>query len=161
MSLTNTECGRPGCLCWMLGICEAPAAPPGPEPETPAATRPQYLILVPGTQRDEDRYTGVVRLGRKVVVECGHRHTNRDMTTKTNGRSARDCADRLLRAAHRPAYAAEIITASRNAWMQMRGPWATTAAQLQRAKVACIADADKLAATITQLRAAIAELPST
>lgn len=137
----------------------APEAPPAPEPEAPATRRPQHL-LVAGTQRDEDSYTGVVRLARKVIVECGHRHTNRDITTKANGRSARDCADRLLRAAHRPAYAEEVIAALRNAWMQMRGPWATTAGQLQRAKVACTADADKIAATIDQLRAAIAELPS-
>lgn len=41
-------------------------------------------------------YAGVLRQGRKVVFHCGHRHTNRDMSTDANGRSARDCITHLV-----------------------------------------------------------------
>lgn len=56
-----------------------------------------------GTRRVGDRWMGVIRVGGKIVWECGHSHKNRDQSTVSSGQSASDCA----RAAHDAATNAE------------------------------------------------------
>ncbi len=79
--------------------------------------------LTIGTRRtDDERYVGVLRRGRTIVVECGHSHHNRDTSTRTSGTSASDCMRELVQASSRPKlveYNAEQIA---TAWMRL-GPW--------------------------------------
>lgn len=60
--------------------------------------------LTVGTAGEPGGYAGVVRRGRAVVFECGHRHTNRDQSTGLNGTSARDCVCDLVRSARFAQY---------------------------------------------------------
>jgi len=60
--------------------------------------------LTGGTRRDGTGWTGVVRRDGQVVWECGHSHRNRDTSTATSGRSARDCMLRAAKAARLPEF---------------------------------------------------------
>lgn len=151
------ECG-PDCwnFCCLAarGRDAAPAATQ-PTPTAPAgAGEAAAPSMRASTRRDGDRqYVGVLRVGRRVVAECGHVHTNRDETSKTGGRSARDCAERIMRAAHEPFYADEVIAGQRDAWQHHRdGFWQYTAADIERRKATCAKDADELAALIVRVR---------
>lgn len=65
-------------------------------------------------------WVGLVRCNGQVVVECGHEHFNRDTSTGTNGRSARDCAERIIRGAELDTAAQHHASQIRTAW-QRRG----------------------------------------
>lgn len=44
------------------------------------------------------RWVGVIKSDEgQVLAECGHTHTNRDQSSRFNGRSATDCARELVR----------------------------------------------------------------
>jgi hypothetical protein len=109
-----------------------------------------------GDQHDGFQYVGVLRIGRKVVAECGHLHQNRDVTTKSGGRSARDCIDRIVRAARHPDDAAELVTRTRNSW-QERGPWEVTASQIERFRARALEDAAELEALIAEVAALLCQ----
>lgn len=118
--------------------------------------------LTPGTRRaDNDMYVGVLRVGRQVVAECGHLHRNRDISSRTNGPAARDCMKDIVAAAKRPSLAAERATRIRTAWMNtQRGPWATTAAQVERLKVELAADAVAYEALVVEVRSLLDQFPT-
>jgi hypothetical protein len=85
-----------------------------------------------GTRRDDGgrngrdiAYVGVLRRGSRIVVECGHRHTNRDASTRTGGTSASDCIRELARAALRPNFLEHQAQQIATAWTRL-GPHVTT-----------------------------------
>ncbi len=65
---------------------------------------------------------GVIRVGGRAVWTCGHAHANRDQSTMTSGRSARDCACFVLMAAERPEYLPSLRQWYANPTVSMR-PW--------------------------------------
>jgi len=155
---TATGCTTDGCLCWMLGECDTPAAAEQPVTITP---RPHPTTPTIGTRRTDAgtdtgyAYTGLIRINA-TVTDCGHLHRNRDARTSRHGQSARGCAERILAAANRPDYAAELVAEVRDGWMhQQSGPWQVTAGQIERFKVASARDADLLAEKIAAVRAAV------
>ncbi|MEU8158147.1 hypothetical protein AB0B94_31215 [Micromonospora sp. NPDC048986] len=123
----------------------------------PATATPNLVI---GTHREtNDRYTGVLRVGRRIVAECGHIHTNRDNTYPTSGLSARDCMKDIVAAAKRPALAVERATKIRNGWMNP-GPWETTAAIVEQLKVRCAANAVAYETLVAEVREMLAQFPA-
>lgn len=56
-----------------------------------------------GTAKKGSGHEGVLRAGKRVVVRCGHRHTNRDHSTGRNGRSAWSCIEMIVKATRFPA----------------------------------------------------------
>lgn len=111
-----------------------------------------------GTRRDGDDHVGVIRDGRTVVVECGHAHTNRDMTTGANGRSARDCADRILRGARIPATAEHYRGEISRSWERLAwsGAFVHPQSVIAAAKVAAAAAADAYLLAVATVRAVLA-----
>jgi hypothetical protein len=126
---------------------------PTPAPATPApATRPAATVTA-GTRRHGDQqYTGVVRHGRRVITDCGHIHTNRDMTYPSSGLSARDCADRIIRGARRPATADSYADSIRTAWTRL-SPITFTASTIAAAKTGAQTAADAYLAAVALVRA--------
>jgi hypothetical protein len=145
----------PDCVDWCCIGSRSYTTEPANDP-APARQTPTYKT---GTRRIGERcYVGVLRIGQEVVAECGHKHTNREWTTKANGRSAKDCIDRIVYAARTPFYAAEIVTELRNAWQRLdRGPFEVTASQVEQFRASCAADGDALEALIAKVRTYINE----
>jgi hypothetical protein len=106
-------------------------------------------------QTGDRRFAGVVRVGRTVLVDCGHEHTNRDWTTGTGGRSAVDCAQRILAGAANPATADRYATETRNRWIALTSAagHVHTAATIAAAKAAAAEDADAYLAAVATVRA--------
>jgi hypothetical protein len=61
-------------------------------------------------------HVGVTRRGREVLVECGHLHINRDVSTKASGTSASDCIRQIVRAASFAPLAEQTAAAVANSW---------------------------------------------
>lgn len=82
------------------------------------------IVLKAGTKRSGDehtgfRYTGVLRHRGRIVIECGHTHHNRDISTRVNGEAASVCARMILRGAQNPATAEHTASNFRTAWMNL------------------------------------------
>lgn len=123
------------------------------------------MHLVAGTRRvpgeDPYLYVGVLRVGRRVVLECGHRHRNRDVTTRVNGRSARSCVEDLVAAAGRPALADERARKIRDAWSDAPvGGWQVTRAQLDRFRTGAASDAEEYLRRVERARELVAAHPA-
>ncbi|MEV5211312.1 hypothetical protein AB0K35_27950 [Micromonospora sp. NPDC053740] len=85
-----------------------------------------------------------------------HEHTNRDMGSRRNGTSATDCIRYIARAAAKlhthPAIRQGLVQAQRDAWQSLtRGPFATSADSITRARLECGERADALDVVIGQL----------
>lgn len=86
-----------------------------------------------GTRRElTERYTGVLRTGSQIVAECGHTHTNRDISGRRNP-SARDCITDVIRAAQKPELAIVHAAQIRLSWERAG---AVSAAGVERDKAA-------------------------
>jgi hypothetical protein len=117
------------------------------------------VVLRIGTRADGDLWTGVLREGRKVIVSCGCRHHNRDQSTKASGRSARDCATSLVRAARFPD------DAQRTRQATLRGPedylrtWQASAGTAERMRRAAAEAAEAFTARLPEVAALIGNRP--
>lgn len=129
---------------------------------------PEYATLrttlTIGTRRVENsssgyrdyRHIGVLRAGVDTVAECGHEHTNRDCSTKTNGTSAADCIRQAARAADKhdtyPAIRESLVRDFRNGWQRLRrGGFSVPTGTIERAKQESAAKADAYDALIGHL----------
>ncbi len=109
-----------------------------------------------GIRQCDGAWTGVLRQGRRIVVECGHRHSNRDWSTKASGTSASDCIRYAVRGARLPAVAASIAAQLRDGWKALAGRTyigATTAARFRERGER---DAAAYEAAVTATRALLA-----
>lgn len=114
-----------------------------------------------GTKRIDDRaYTGVLRIGRNVVAECGHTHTNRDESSRTGGRSATDCIHDLVRAAQRPSAADAEASRIAAAWQILgRRGFEVSASTIAKAKADAPAQVAAYRAKVAEVAALLAEHP--
>lgn len=113
--------------------------------------RPAGTTVSVGTRSNGSTYTGVIKAGRHILVDCGHEHDNRDMTG-VRGRSARDCIALLVKAATNTATADGLVHAAETAWQRLTGGfYFVPAATVAVAKAAAPADA-------TAVRERIAEI---
>lgn len=123
-----------------------------------ASTTRAQTIRASYRRSGESGWTGVVRLGRMELVECGHTHANRDMTT-ARGEAATVCARMILRGAQLDATAQHRAAAIRTAWQRLTSAagFAVPVSTIEKAK----ADAPKAAAAylakVAVVRAALAE----
>lgn len=90
-----------------------------------------------GTRRVGDRWMGVIRVGGKIVWECGHSHKNRDQSTVSSGQAAKACATGAYYAATDAEYGKWIDTPSYSS--MTRGPSPQAIAVVQRAREAASA----------------------
>lgn len=91
--------------------------------------------LTVGSRRSDLGWVGVLRRGRKVLVECGHGHHNRDESTKANGTSARDCVSELIRAATFPPFKEEAAERILTAWQNLsRAGFVVPVSTIERVK---------------------------
>lgn len=134
-------------------FADLPAYVPPAERETATvAVAPEPAVFA-GTRRlDEQQYVGVIRHNGRVVVECGHVHANRDASTRTNGRSARDCAAEILNGARKQATAEHYTTKRRNAWTNLSST-VFTASTVATVKAGCAEDATAYTAAVAAVRA--------
>lgn len=104
-------------------------------------------------QRADDQWTGVLRAGQTVLVECGHHHTNRDMTTSA-GTSAQSCARAILDGARNPNTAADRHHQLRTAWARILNGTGFTlpTVLIEEAKQASAANAAAYLALVDQVR---------
>jgi hypothetical protein len=112
--------------------------------------------LAIGNRRDDDRFVGVLRRGRAVVVECGHRHANRDVSTKANGVSASDCARELVQAALRPSVVEYRVEQIGAAWQRLGRGFAAPASVIEAAKAKAPADVAEYRAKVAEVAALLA-----
>lgn len=70
-------------------------------------------------RKEGDQWVGVLKAGKTTVVECGHRHTNRDMSTAAGGEAAPVCARMILAGARNPATAAQTAQRYRTAYLAL------------------------------------------
>lgn len=103
------------------------------------------------TRRDGDRYIGVLRQGRSIVIECGHLHAHRDFDTYS-GTAARKCITDIVRASRDETFAADLIDKTRTRSARA-GLAAVSAATVERWKAADADDADALVQLIATVRA--------
>jgi hypothetical protein len=68
-----------------------------------------------------DTFVGVLRRGRggPILAECGHQHTNRDVSSQSNGRSAADCMRDVIHGARLAAAAEAHAAAFRDRWVSL------------------------------------------
>jgi hypothetical protein len=106
-------------------------------------------------RRDGSEYVGVLRRGSDIVAECGHRHANREMSTRSRGESAIDCIRRIVNVFDRPAVADMEAQRIANAWQGLRsGFYSVPTSAIDRARVeapARVAEYRALVATVTDL----------
>lgn len=118
----------------------------------------------PGSRRVEGGngreywYVGVVRIGRKALVECGHQHTNRDWPGR-HGTSATGCAREIIDGAARPETAEHYAQRRRQAWTALTrtAGHTHTAGTVQAAKDTAAANALEYLAAVDIVRAATAD----
>lgn len=136
-----------------------PAPAPAPEPAAAPRTAKGCGHVKASTRRNGDReYTGVIRIGGKVIIECGHTHTNRDTTSRSGGRSAGDCIRNLIKAAQRPAFAAHEQDRIRNAWQALtRGFHIVSPTTIAEARAQDERTADAYPALVARVAALIDE----
>lgn len=101
----------------------------------PAPT-PSAAVLRVGTYQHGKggAYEGVLREGSKIIATCGHQHNNRDISTQTNGRSARHCIITLLASARDSVQAdteASAIRDAMNRYIHLNQVTAGTAARFR------------------------------
>jgi hypothetical protein len=100
---------------------DAEAAPaPAKRRPTPAGPRASTKRVAGGADGRDWSYVGLVKLGRKVVAECGHLHANRDWPAGVAGGSAKSCAESILDGARRPATAEHTAKRIRTAPLGLR-----------------------------------------
>lgn len=107
-----------------LGVAEL-MAPPAAEPTparrpTPTGLRVSTRRVAGGVDGRDFAYVGLVKLGRRVVAECGHEHANRDWSATVAGGSAKSCAESILDGARRPATAEHVAKRIRTAPLGLR-----------------------------------------
>lgn len=112
-----------------------------------------------GTRRADDRYEGVLRDGTKIVLACGHRHHNRDESSRTNGRSARHCIRALVMAARFPEFADSERRAMLAGPAEFLRAWGTTASQAQRMHEAAARQTDEYMASLPAVADLIGNRP--
>jgi hypothetical protein len=66
-----------------------------------------------------ERWVGVVHVDGRPLIECGHEHENRDMTTTGGGKAAVVCAREILDGARKPATADHVAGRMRTAWQRV------------------------------------------
>jgi hypothetical protein len=112
-----------------LGMTEAelaamPAAEDAPAPAkrrpAPTGLRVSTRRVAGGADGRDWSYVGLVKLGRRVVAECGHLHANRDWSATVAGGSAKSCAESILDGARRPATAEHVAKRIRTAPLGLR-----------------------------------------
>lgn len=123
--------------------------------------------LTVGTRRinlgnGQHAYTGVLRHNGRIVVECGHQHTNRDVTSGINGRSASDCARDVLAGARNDHTARHNAQTMRNGWLKLtRGGFVTSKTTIDKAKMHAAQRADAYGSAVAATRAFLAAHPDT
>lgn len=118
----------------------------------------------PGTRRTtgaggrDYRYIGIVRVGRTVIVECGHEHANRDWP-RSGDPGATGCARDIIDGAANPALAERRATKRARAWENLTRStgFTTPAGTIAAAKTTAAADAAAYLATVDTVRAALAD----
>lgn len=113
-----------------------------------------------GTAHDGYTYTGVLRHNGRAVVECGHQHTNRDMSSGANGRSAADCARDVLAGARNAHTAASNTAGFRDRWLKLtRGGFVTPESVIDAARASAAQAADAYEAAVAATRAHLDQYP--
>jgi hypothetical protein len=114
-------------------------------------------------RRDGERWVGVLRAGARVIVECGHPHENRDMTTAAGGESAKVCARAILRGAELPASAEDRADRQRRAWQRLTegGGFAYPAGMVEKVQADCQVRADDYLTRVATVRDALRTYPTT
>lgn len=103
---------------------------------------------------DGERWVGVLREGRTIVVECGHEHDNRDVTT-SGSIGAQVCAGEILDGSRRPATADYVADRKRTAWQRINtgAGFVQPAGWLDKAKSACAESAADYLTRVAAVRA--------
>ncbi len=109
-------------------------------------------------RRAGDKWAGVVRVGRAVLVDCGHEHDNRDMSTSA-GTAATVCAREILDGARRPATCDQIAERKRTAYARVRtgAGFVQPTGWLNGLKDSCARAAEDYRARVAVVRAALPE----
>jgi hypothetical protein len=106
-------------------------------------------VLTLGTRiTDDGDYEGVLRESRKIVLTCGHSHSNRDISTQANGMSARDCIATLVRSARNDEFATQVAGQIRNSMNDYIRVWQVTALAAERFRADAAARADAFLASL-------------
>lgn len=130
----------------------------------PTATVTSGLAI--GTRRTDHgtagyTYTGILRHHGHIVAECGHEHTNRDVTSGANGRSAADCARDILAGAYNAHTADHNADVFRNRWVNLtRGGFVASKTTIELAKVSAAQAADTYEAAVATTRAFLTQQPT-
>jgi hypothetical protein len=108
---------------------------------------------VPGINDRDFRYVGVIRRADRIVVECGHEHTNRDWSTREN--SAVDCARDIIAGAVNPDFAERTAQRRRRAWESLTRSTGFTApaSTITAARITAADDAQAYLAAVATVRA--------
>lgn len=112
-----------------------------------------------GTRAGGGLYEGVLRDGTRIVATCGHQHHNRDQSTGTSGRSARDCITNLARCARYPEQAQDEAAAIRRAAESYLRRFGTTTAQASRLRQAAQDGATAFLASLPAIAALLGGRP--
>jgi hypothetical protein len=106
-------------------------------------------------RKDGDQWVGVLKdNANATIVECGHAHTNRGITTKTGGEAATVCARMILAGARRPQLADSRADSLRNAWQSLTSGagFQLPAGLVESAKQHCAENAAAYLALVDQVR---------
>lgn len=153
--------GDPDDVCPITGMTrtelaaleDAPAEAPAKRP-APTGPRASTRRVAGGVDGRDFAYVGLVKLGRKVLAECGHEHANRDWSTGVAGGSAKSCAESILDGARRPATAEHVAGRLRTAPVGLRpgAGFAHPAGTIEAARAAAEANAAGYLAAVATVR---------
>lgn len=106
-------------------------------------------------RRDGDQWVGLLKVGKAALVECGHRHTNRDVTTAAGGEAAQVCARMILAGARNPATAEHTAERYRTAYLALTtgAGFAHPAGMVEKVKADGAGRATAYLALVDQVRA--------
>jgi hypothetical protein len=106
-------------------------------------------------RRDGDQWVGLLKVGKTTLVECGHCHTNRDVTTAAGGEAAQVCARMILAGARNPATAEHTAQRYRTAYLVLTtgAGFAHPADLIDKVKADGAARATAYLALVDQVRA--------
>jgi hypothetical protein len=106
-------------------------------------------------RRDGDQWVGVLKdSANATIVECGHTHTNRDMTTTTGGEAAQVCARMILLGARNQHTADSRARGYRTAWLSLTSTagFAVPASVIEKVRAEGPARAAAYLARVDQVR---------
>lgn len=119
----------------------------------------EHTVIRVSYRRDGDQWVGVLRASAMsgagaVLVECGHTHHNRDVTTMIGGEAAQVCARMILLGARNPNTAEARARGFRTAWLALTRTtgFMVPAGMAEKAQADGVVLADDYLARVDQVR---------